>query len=55
VVGATEVDIFADDLLEEDATRERPVEHLSEGKFALQHADVIEKTGGSVLAWKGMR
>ncbi|MEM7199226.1 MAG: hypothetical protein AAF628_03110 [Planctomycetota bacterium] len=37
LLGPPDVEILADDLLEEDAARERPVEYLRERELDLEH------------------
>jgi hypothetical protein len=55
VVGASDVEVVADDLLEEDASGCRPVEHLGEGELGLQDRDVVGEAGGDVVVGERVR
>ena len=48
LVGAADVEVVADDLLEEDPPRHRLVEHLGQGELGLQDRDVVAVAGGAV-------
>jgi hypothetical protein len=54
-VGAAEVEVVVDDLLEEDPPRHRTVEHLGEGELGLQDRDVVAVAGRPVLRAEGVR
>ena len=45
LVGPAEVQVLADDLLEEDAAVQRPVEHLGQRELGLQDRDVVAVAG----------
>ena len=45
LVGAAEVEVLADHLLEEQAAVHRPVEHLGERELGLQDRDVVAVAG----------
>ena len=48
LVGAADVEVVADDLLEEDPTRDRFVQHLGQRELGLQDRDVVAVAGGSI-------
>jgi hypothetical protein len=48
LVGAADVEVLADDLLEEDAAGDRLVEDLGEGELRLQDGDVVAVAGLAV-------
>src|SRR5438876_2906764 len=54
LVGAADVEILADDLLEEDAAGHRTVEDLREGEFGLQDGDVVAVAGTAIGGGEGM-
>lgn len=53
-VGASEVEVVADDRLEEDPPRAGPVEHLGQGELGLEDRDVVAVAGPSVTSAVGM-
>ena len=55
LLGTTEIEILADDLLEKDASCERSVEDLGEGELRLEDGDVVSESGLAVLRREGMR
>src|SRR5579871_2154041 len=55
LVGAAQVQVLADDLLEEDAAGQRPVQHLGQGEFRLEDGQVVAVAGLAVLICKGVR
>src|SRR3974377_1227994 len=48
LLGTTEIEVLADDLLEEHAAMRRAVEHLGQGKLGLQDRDVVAVPGFSI-------
>ena len=48
LVGAADVEVVADDLLEEDPPGHRLVQHLGQGELGLQDRDVVAVAGGPV-------
>jgi hypothetical protein len=44
LLGATEIEVLADHLLEEDAAVHRAIEYLGQGKLGLQDRDVVAMT-----------
>ena len=55
LIGAADVEIVADDLLEEDPTRDRCVEHLGQGELGLQDRHVVAVAGGPIGRGERMR
>jgi len=55
VVGASNVEVLADHLLEEHPARQRPIKHLGEGELGLQDRDVIAVAGPAIGARKRVR
>ena len=55
LVGAADVEVLADDLLEEDAAGGGAVEHLGEGELGLQDGDVVAVAGPAIGGGEGMR
>src|SRR5712691_10596006 len=55
LVGTPNVEIFADDLFEEDPSRERLVEYLGQREFRLQDRERVANAGRAVLGREGMR
>ena len=53
LIGAADVEVVADDLLEEDPTRDRCVEHLGQGELGLQDRHVVAVAGGPIGAVNG--
>ena len=52
---ASDVQVLADDLLEEDAARHRSIEHLGQRELGLQDRQRVAVTGGPVAPIKRMR
>ena len=48
LIGAAEVEILADDLLEEAAAGDGPIEHLGQRELGLQDRELIAIAGGAV-------
>jgi hypothetical protein len=48
-LGAADVEVVVQDLLEEDSPRDRAVEHLGQGELGLQNGQLIPVAGGLVL------
>ena len=48
-VGSADVEVVADELLQEDPAGDGPVEHLGEGELGLDDGDVVAVAGGGVL------
>jgi hypothetical protein len=55
LVGSAQVEVVADHLLEEDASRHRPVQHLGQGELRLQDRDVVAVAGGPVSRGERVR
>ena len=55
LIGAADVEVVADDLLEEDPTRDRCVEHLGQGELGLQDRQVVAMAGGPIGRGERMR
>ena len=55
LVGAAQVEVVADDLLEEDPAGDRLVEHLGQGELGLQHRDLVPVAGDAVRRGERMR
>ena len=55
VVGAADVEVVADDLLEEDPPGDRGVEHLGQGELRLQDRDLVPVAGEVVRAGERVR
>ena len=55
LIGAADVEVVADDLLEEDPTRDRCVEHLGQGELGLQDRHVVAVAGGPIGRGERMR
>jgi len=53
--GATDIEVVADHLLEEDAAGDRLVEHLSERELGLQDGELVAIAGGAVARRKRVR
>lgn len=49
LVGAADVEVVTDDLLEEDPPGYGPIQHLGQGELGLHHRDVVAVAGGLVL------
>jgi hypothetical protein len=54
LIGPTEVEILADDFLEEAAARVRSVKHVRERELRLEDRELIAVAGGAVGRCKGM-
>jgi hypothetical protein len=54
LVGAADVEVVADGLLEEDPSWDGLVEHLSEGELGLQDRDLVAVAGGVVGGGEGV-
>src|SRR5450755_2509758 len=52
---ASDIEVLADDLFEEDASGHRLVEHLGEGELGLQDRELVAIAGSAVAGWKRMR
>jgi hypothetical protein len=55
LVGAADVEVVADDLLEEDPPGHRPVQHLGQGEFGRQDRQLVAVAGGPVGGAKRVR
>jgi hypothetical protein len=55
LLGTAQIDVFADDLLEEAASVEAPIPNLSEGELGLEDGQVIAVTGAAVSGAVGVR
>src|SRR6202171_3173111 len=55
LVGAADVEVVADDLLEKDPTRDGAVHHLGQGELGLQDRDLWALAGGATPDADGMR
>jgi hypothetical protein len=55
VVGSAEVEVLADDLLEEDPSGDGAVQHLGQGALRLQDGEVVAIARRAVLRGKGLR
>jgi hypothetical protein len=55
LVGAADVEVVADDLLEEDPTRDGFVQHLGQGELGLQDRQVVAVAGGAIFAAERVR
>ena len=55
LIGAADVEVVADDLLEEDPTRDRCVEHLGQGELGLQDRQVVAVASGPIGRGERMR
>ena len=49
LVGAADVEVVADDLLEEHPARHRFVQHLGQREFGLQDRQLVAVAGGAIL------
>jgi hypothetical protein len=54
LIGSADVEVFADDLLEEDAPGHRAVQDLSEGELRLKYRQLVSDTRRAVLGLEGM-
>jgi hypothetical protein len=54
-LGATEIEVLADHLLEEQAAMHGPIEHLGQGELGLQDRDVVTITRLAIGAGKRVR
>src|SRR6516225_4474609 len=54
LVGTAQVEVFANDFLEEDATAERAIQDLSQGKLGLEDGHVVAVASGAILRREGM-
>ena len=54
-VGAADVEVLADDLLEEHPPGQGPVQHLGEGELGLQDRDVVAVAGPAVRGGERVR
>jgi hypothetical protein len=52
---ASEIEVLADHLLEEQPAVQRPIEHLGQGELGLQDRDVIAVTGAAIGPGERMR
>src|SRR5712691_12761325 len=55
LVRPAEVEVLADDFLEEDTTAGRPIQHLGQGKLGLQDREIVAVSRLSVLPGEGVR
>ena len=55
LIGPADVEILADDLFEETAPGERPIEDLGQGELGLQDRELIPIAGRAVRGGEGMR
>jgi len=55
MAGASDFEVLADDLFEEDASGHRLVEHLGERELGLQDREQVTIAGGAVAGRKRMR
>ena len=55
LIGTAEVEILADDLFEETAAGQRPIEDLGQRELGLQDRELIPIAGGAVRRGEGMR
>jgi len=55
LIGAADVEVVADDLLEEDPTRGRCVEHLGQGELGPQDRQVVAVASGPIGRGERMR
>src|SRR5262245_38478807 len=55
VLGATQVEIVAQHLLEKEPARERSIEHLGPRELGLLDEQLVAVTGGAILGGKWMR
>ena len=55
LIGGADVEVVADDLLEEDPTRDRCLEHLGQGELGLQDRQVVAVAGGPIGRGERMR
>ena len=55
LVGAADVEVVADDLLEEDPPRHRRIEHLGQREFGLQDRGLVAVAGGLILGGERVR
>ena len=55
LIGAADVEVVADDLLEEDLTRGRCVEHLGQGELGPQDRQVVAVASGPIGRGERMR
>jgi hypothetical protein len=53
LIGAADVEVVADDLLEEDPTRDRCLEHLGQGELGLQDRQVVAAAAARPAAANG--
>jgi hypothetical protein len=54
LVGAAEVEVLADHLLEEDAAGQRPIQDLGQGELGLEDGDLVAVAGLPVLGGEGV-
>ena len=52
--GTTDVQVFSDHVFKEDASADRLIQNLSEGKFELEKGELITVSGLTVLGREGM-
>ncbi|MDT7697680.1 MAG: hypothetical protein QOJ30_5 [Pseudonocardiales bacterium] len=55
LVGASDVEVVPDDLLEEHPPTDGPIQYLGQGELRLQHRKVIAVAGGPVRAGERVR
>ena len=55
LIGTAEVEVLANDLVEEDPTGHGPVEHLREAELGLQDRELVAVAGAAIAGRKGMR
>jgi hypothetical protein len=55
LLGATNVQVFSDDIFKEDASRDRSIEYLREGQFELEDGELITVSGLTVSRGKRVR
>src|SRR6516225_6589851 len=54
LVGTAQVEVFANDFLEEDSAAQRAIQDLSQGKLGLENGQVVAVASGAILRGKGM-
>jgi len=55
LIGASDVEVFPDDLLEEDPAGHGAVEHLRERELDLENGKAVADSGSAVVATEWMR
>src|SRR5215831_12429416 len=55
LAGAADIEVLADHLLEEDAPRDRLIEHLGQRELGLQDRELVAIAGGAIAWGKRMR